>query len=104
MLYSKDYVKTKLQVLYKTTPTVHITVNLCKPSVQLTMVEARLVGLYEHIFQIEAQRNGRIDKYSIQYSDVMAGIVKIEELNRVTANPDDPTEWSKIFDRAEERR
>lgn len=66
--------------MYQESPSIHISVSLTKPHVELTHVCATLVGVYRHMFQIEAEKNGKMERFSIQYGEIIAGIIRIEEL------------------------
>ncbi len=77
---TENYLKEKLEKLCEKDPYIHIDVNLAKPHVELSNVRVKIIGVYKHIFQIEEEKNGRIERHSLQYGDIIAGIVKIAEL------------------------
>ncbi len=79
-MYTEKYVKNRLLYLLKNDPCIHFDVSLAKPQVEMRNVSAKIIGIYNHIFQIETQQKGRIERYSLQYGDVTAGIIKIFEL------------------------
>ncbi len=80
IMYTETDLREKLKNLCETAPYIHISVSLTKPRVEISDECVKLVGVYKHIFQTEQEKNGRKQRYSIQYGDVIAGIVKIEEL------------------------
>ena len=77
---TENYLKEKLEKLCERDPYIHIDVNLSKPHVELSNVRVKIIGVYRHIFQIETEKNGKTDRYSLQYGDIIAGIAKIAEL------------------------
>ncbi len=79
-MYSENLYKAKLTKLYQTNPNIHIDVTLERPHIVMRNVEARLIGAYKHIFQIEVQIKEKTEMHSLQYGDISAGIVKIYEL------------------------
>ena len=71
----------RLAELKKTDPVIHIDVAIPRPRVNLEGATARIVGVYPFIFRIEAPApDGTIQSYSLQYSDIMIGRIKIKEL------------------------
>ncbi len=79
-MYSLDYIKEKIESLYKTSPNVHISVNLSKPRLCLDCAPAVIVGVYAHIFRVEENSARTPRQHSLRYAEVAAGIVKLEEL------------------------
>ncbi len=77
---TENYFKERLTELYESDPYIHIDVNLARPRVELNNVRVKITGVYRHIFQIEVEKNGKIERYSLQYGDITVGIVKIAEL------------------------
>ena len=71
-----DKVKRKIQTLYRTNPFIHVDVSIKRPKVLVNGQQARIVGVYPHIFQIEAEGK----RYSLQYSDVLIKSIRILEL------------------------
>ncbi len=80
-MYTEQEWKEQLIRRMRIDPYVHICVSLAKPHVEMRGVKVKLVGMYRHIFQIEAQRDGKLERISLQYGDLVAGIVQIEEFN-----------------------
>ena len=71
----------RLAALKESDPVIHIDVAIPRPRVNLEGATARIVGIYPYIFRIEAPApDGRIQSYSLQYSDIMIGRIKIKEL------------------------
>ncbi len=79
-MYTEKNLKEKLTYLFENDPCLHISIYLAKPPIEWKNVSVKLVGVYRHIFQIEREKNGKTERYSLQYGDIVAGIVKISEL------------------------
>ncbi len=79
-MYTESDLREKLKSMCETAPDIHISVSFTKPRVEINSECVKLVGAYKHIFQVEQDKNGRKQRYSMQYGDIIAGIVKIEEL------------------------
>ncbi len=79
-MYTEGDIREKLKYLCDTAPYIHMTVTLIKPRVEITDACVKLLGVYKHIFQVEHEKNGKKERYSMQYGDIIAGIVKIKEL------------------------
>ncbi|MCR4962960.1 MAG: hypothetical protein K6B40_03675 [Firmicutes bacterium] len=71
-----DEIKRKIQILYQTNSNIHVDVNMSKPKVSIINQEARIKGVYSHIFQIES--NGEC--YSLRYSELLTPAIRINEL------------------------
>ena len=71
-----DKVKRKIQTLYRTNPFIHVDVSINRPKVLVNRQKAKIVGVYPHIFQLEA--DGK--RYSLQYIDVVIKSIRILEL------------------------
>ncbi len=77
---TEAYLREKLTTLYQTAPEIHIEANLARAHVELRNARVKLVGVYRHIFRVEEEKNGKIERYAFQYGDIPAEIVKIAEL------------------------
>ena len=73
-----ERIKRKIQTLYHTNPVIHVDVSINRPKVLVNGQQARIVGIYPHIFQIEAEGK----RYSLQYSDVLIKSIRILELEQ----------------------
>ncbi len=79
-MYTEQYLRTRLRQMCEHAPHIHISVSLTKPHVEISERPAKLVGAYLHIFQIEEEKDGRLERRSMPYGEVIAGIVRIAEL------------------------
>ncbi len=79
-MYTEEYVKKKIEKLMNTDPYIHVNVTLTKPHIEREGVSVKIVGAYRHIFQVEEEKDGRTERYSVQYREVAAGIIKIAEI------------------------
>lgn len=57
-------------------PVIRVNVQLTRPKLQRENVEARIVGVYKHIFQVE-ETGGEHRRHTLQYADVLLGSVEI---------------------------
>ena len=76
-----EYIKNRVENLYRTNPSVHVTVNRTHPKITVESSSAIIVGVYKNIFQLE-ERNGRKHpiRYTFQYGDLLTGQIVIDEL------------------------
>ena len=79
-----EQIKTGIARLYKTHPSIHISVSRIHPKIIVEAQPARIVGVYKNIFQIEECVSGKMPtRQTFQYGDILIGQVVIEELNFV---------------------
>ncbi len=78
--FTEQDIKRKIKNLLETSPKIHMTLSLQKPKQELREAEARLVGAYAHIFQVEAFEKGIVKRHSIPYADILTGHVTVKEL------------------------
>ena len=76
-----DCIKSEITQLYKTKPSIHISVRSTRPKVILEKAPAVIVGVYRNIFQIEENGSGHTVRHTFQYGEVLIGQVVIEELD-----------------------
>ncbi len=76
-----DKIKAELKKMKEEDPSIHMDVYLTRPRLNVTNVEAVLVGTYAHIFQIEERSSGELKRHTLQYSDVLTGRIVIRELS-----------------------
>ena len=76
-----DYIKEEIGKLYESNSTIHISLKLTRPKIFMDSRSAIITGVYKNIFQIE--QIGNRSKRTIQYGDVLTGLVIIDELNYV---------------------
>ena len=79
-----EEIKSGIEKLYKTNQKVHISTIRTRPKRIVTSSPAKIVGVYENIFQVEECVGGKVPtRHTFQYGDVLIGQVMIEELNFV---------------------
>lgn len=61
---------------------IHVDVCLKKPRVSVENAPARITGVYKNLFRIETVENGMTKSYTVQYTDLCIGGVKIRELEK----------------------
>ncbi len=80
MITSIEIIAAKVKALAETNPTIHMNVILTSPRITLENVQAKIVGVYPHIFQIEETSSGSVKRHTLQYTDILIGNVTIAEL------------------------
>ncbi len=75
-----EQIKTKLRELYLTAPNIHMDVNLTRPRLQLSDAEAKIIGVFRNIFQIEEHSMGVARRHDLQYTEILIGRIVIKEL------------------------
>ncbi len=86
LMASLDTIKNKIEILYKTNPTIHMDVFLSTPKLALENAEVTIKGVYPHLFRIEEFSNGRTKTHTLQYSQVYTRQVIIHELEETVNN------------------
>ena len=77
-----DQIKNGIERLYKTNPSIHISVSRTHPKIIVEKSPAKIVGVYKNIFQVEECEVSKTStRHTFQYGDVLIGQVVIEELN-----------------------
>ncbi len=79
---SLDIIKSKIEYLYKTNPTIHMDVALSTPRLTLENAEVTIKGIYPHLFRIEENSSGRVKFHTLQYSQVYTKQIIIKELEK----------------------
>ena len=74
-----DAIRFGVQKRFNTNPNIHISVSLNCPKVNVSYQEAKITGVYPHIFQIEAQGKS----YTLQYADILTKNIFIAELEDI---------------------
>ena len=74
-----DAIKFKVQKRFKINPIIHVSVSLNRPKVNVSYQEAKITGVYPHIFQIEAQGKS----YTLRYADVLTQNIFVAELEDI---------------------
>ncbi len=82
MANQMDIIQKAIDDLYHENPDIHISVRLANLRQVLDFVPAKIVGVYNNIFQIEPKgESGRVERQSYRFCDVLIGQVKIHELD-----------------------
>ncbi len=79
-MISEQYLKNKLQRLYESKPDIHLTAILPRYPLKLADIDAKIVGVYAHVFCVEVNQNGMAKRYFFQYGEIMTHNVIIAEL------------------------
>lgn len=75
-------IKRGLSLLLKNAPVVRVSLRMNHPRVTLEEKPARLVGVYENIFQLAPIDGTATRRYTVRYSEVLIGQVVIAELEQ----------------------
>ena len=75
-----EEVRKELERLYKECPNIHISVSMSHPKVSVREAPVKITGVYRSIFRIEEKEVERPRFFSLQYSDLLTGKIKIKEL------------------------
>ena len=76
-MFTIDQVKNRIKDFYTSNSIIHLSVFMSKPRVHAENEEARVVGVYPNIFQVEVGNR----RYTLQYTDFFTNNIKIAELN-----------------------
>ena len=77
-----EQIKNGIEALYKTNPSIHISVSKKHQRGVLESLHVNIVGVYKNIFQVEEFGKSKIrTRLTFQYEDVLIGQVEIEELD-----------------------
>ncbi len=71
-----DWIKLRVQQLYQDNPDIHIDVSMNRPRIKIVNQEAKIIGIYKNVFQIETQGQ----HHTLLYSDILIKRVRIAEL------------------------
>ena len=74
--------KNAISKLYERNIEVHVDVHSTKPKIHVTNATARITGVYKNLFRIETVEGGLKKGYTVQYTDLFIGKVKIKELEK----------------------
>lgn len=66
--------------LYEAGGEIHIEVHSTKPRISVSDSPARITGVYKNLFRIETVEDGLKKAYTVQYTDLFIGKVRIKEL------------------------
>lgn len=70
-------IRERIRRRYESEPRVRLNVSLSRPKLRLEGVEARITGVYRHIFQIEETSAGETRRHTLQYADVLLGNIEL---------------------------
>ena len=77
-----EEIKAKIKELYESGIEIHVNVHSKKPKIDVNDANAHITGIYRNLFTIETQDNGLKKQYTVQYTDLFIGKVKILELEK----------------------
>lgn len=77
-----EVIKTKIKWLYENNVDIHVDVHSKRPKISVQDAIANITGVYKNLFTIETFEKGMKKTYSVQYTDLFIGKVKIKELEK----------------------
>lgn len=77
-----DEIKAKIRELYDSKTEIHVNVNSKKPRINVENSPGHITGVYRNLFTIEANENGWIRTFDVQYTDLFVGKVRILEIEK----------------------
>lgn len=75
-------IKLAISDLHKDGTEIHVCVHSTRPKINVDGAPAKITGVYKNLFTIETVENGLKKTYTVQYTDLFIGKVKIEELEK----------------------
>lgn len=81
-MHDIEEIKAKIKELYENGAEIHVDVHSKKPKIKVENSPACITGVYRNLFTIETQDNGLKKQYTVQYTDLFIGKVKISELEK----------------------
>ncbi|MDE6656472.1 MAG: hypothetical protein K2J85_05730 [Anaeroplasmataceae bacterium] len=71
-------IKEQLEAIFKTSNLIHVSIHNKRNKV--LEAPSKIVGIYERFLRVEAQVNSYLEKFTINYTDLMTGNITIKEL------------------------
>lgn len=75
-------IKARISELYENNVEIHICVHSKKPKINIEDATAKITGIYKNLFTLEVIENGLKKVYSVQYTDLFIGKMKIKEMQK----------------------
>ena len=76
-----ERIKQQVRELYEENPSVHMTLAIARSKVRTEQVAGTITGVYPRIFTVEDTNSVPAKTHSVQYTDLLTGIVKLDELH-----------------------
>ncbi len=70
-------VKAMVELLYRTSPDIYVSVNVSHPRVVLDKVPVTITGVYPHVFRVKERGTPTPKSYTVQYTDLLTKQVTI---------------------------
>lgn len=75
-------IKAAISELYEKNIEIHVDVHSTRPKISVDSAPAKITGVYKNLFTIESVENGLKKTYTVQYTDLFIGKVRIKELEK----------------------
>lgn len=82
MMQNIDVIKESIKKLYENKTEIHVDVHSTKPKINVVDSPAKITGVYRNLFTLETVENGLKKLYTVQYTDLFIGKVRIDELKK----------------------
>ena len=77
-----DVIKEKIAELHRNDEEICVEVHSKNPKINVDHAPARITGVYKNLFTLEVIENGLKKIYSVQYTDLFIGKVKIDKIEK----------------------
>lgn len=75
-----ESIKQQVKELYKTAPQVHMTLTIARSKIKTESISGTITGVYPRIFTVEETNSMPVKVHSVQYTDLLTGMTKLDEL------------------------
>lgn len=79
-----DLIKEQIKRLFELGGEISIEIHSKKPKLHIVDASATITGVYKNLFTLQTVENGLKRVYSVQYTDLFIGKIKIKELEKAT--------------------
>lgn len=73
-------IKTRVQALYRTNPSIHMNVTIPGGKIHLKNYPVTITAVYPNIFRVEDRTGNTPETHIVQYVELMMGYVQISEM------------------------
>ncbi len=81
-----EQIRERIVELCESGAEIHVSVSSKRPKICVEDAPARICGAYKNLFRLETVEQGLKKSYTVQYTDLFIGKVKIRELDTSETN------------------